>query len=322
MTRFLITILLALVMSSACGSPAEPTEIVSNANSNSNSSLRDIRPAMRAVELFFEPMAEPEANDWLATYTEPGETFEQYLDNKPTRPTPERHTIYIRPLGKFTPQESKTIVIAARFIEQSFDLPVKLLPPVGFDEKALAGSTRKGFSGSRQVKSGYILQNLLVPALPNDAAALIAFTNEDLFPDETMNYVFGQASLDQRVGVWSLFRLDDNADEETFLRRTMKIAVHETGHMFSMRHCTKYECVMSGTNHLGETDRRPVDACPECMAKICWMSDVTPKERYEKLAAFCRTQGLTGEARDFDRKAQSLREPEKTKTEVSAKILP
>ena len=35
--------------------------------------------------------------------------------------------------------------------------------------------------------------------------------------------------------------------------------MHETGHMFSMRHCTKYECLMSGTNHMGETDRRPLE---------------------------------------------------------------
>ena len=41
------------------------------------------------------------------------------------------------------------------------------------------------------------------------------------------------------------------------------VIAHETGHMFSMRHCTKYECLMSGTNHLNETDRRPIDACPE-----------------------------------------------------------
>ena len=68
--------------------------------------------------------------------------------------------------------------------------------------------------------------------------------------------------------------LADNTGEQGFLKRTLKVAAHETGHMFSMRHCTKFECVMSGTNHLAETDRRPIDACPECTAKICWFSDV------------------------------------------------
>src|SRR3712207_7363776 len=45
------------------------------------------------------------------------------------------------------------------------------------------------------------------------------------------------------------------SDFKLTLLRTLKIAAHETGHMFSVRHCTKYECVMNGSNHLGETDR-------------------------------------------------------------------
>ena len=139
--------------------------------------------------------------------------------------------------------------------------------------------------------------------MPSDAAAVIALTNEDLFPEDTTNYVFGQASLENRVGVWSLERLGQNADYDTFLRRTLKIAAHETGHMFSMKHCTKYECVMSGTNYLGETDSRPIDACPECMAKICWLSNTSPKDRYDRLAAFCRKYGMTKEAEDFTRKS-------------------
>jgi len=160
---------------------------------------------------------------------------------------------------------------------------------------------------TRQIKTGYILDNVLKPILPADAAALIAFTIDDLYPDETMNYVFGQASMEDRVGVWSLYRLGDHTDYDTFLRRTLKIAAHETGHMFSMKHCTKYECVMSGTNHLGETDSRPIDACPECMAKICWLSDVDPAARYDRLAAFCRKNGLNKEADEFTRKSAAVK---------------
>jgi archaemetzincin len=78
--------------------------------------------------------------------------------------------------------------------------------------------------------------------------------------------------------------------------------------MFSMHHCTKYECVMSGTNHVLETDSRPIDACPECMAKVAWLSGVSPKDRYDRLSAFCKKHGLIGEADEFSRKARSVRE--------------
>jgi archaemetzincin len=160
-----------------------------------------------------------------------------------------------------------------------------------------------------QIRTGYIMDQVLLPALPSDAAALIAFTAVDLFPDETMNFVFGQASLNQRVGVWSLYRLGDGASFDAFLHRTMKIAVHETGHMFSLHHCTQYECVMSGSNHLGETDSRPIDACPECMAKICWLSNVAPAERYLRLETFCRQNGLGADADEFKHKAEAVDGP-------------
>lgn len=38
---------------------------------------------------------------------------------------------------------------------------------------------------------------------------MIAFTNADLWPGEGWNYVFGQASLADHVGVWSIHRYGD-----------------------------------------------------------------------------------------------------------------
>lgn len=125
-----------------------------------------------------------------------------------------------------------------------------------------------------------------------------------------MNFVFGQANLSQRVGVWSLFRLgrpDLSDDDFRFtLLNTLKIAAHETGHMFSIQHCTKYECVMNGTNSLDETGRHPLDACPECMAKLCWAAGADPRERYLRLAAFCAEHGLAAEQSFFEASARAL----------------
>ena len=78
----------------------------------------------------------------------------------------------------------------------------------------------------------------------------------------------------------------------------MKTAVHEIGHMFSLRHCTAYDCGMNGCSSLEESDVRPLAVCPECMAKICWITRTDPLERYKKLYGFCKKNGLTTEA-DF-----------------------
>ena len=118
------------------------------------------------------------------------------------------------------------------------------------------------------------------------------------------------ASLRERVGVWSIFRNGDpdagDAAYRLCLLRTLKTAAHETGHMLSMRHCTAYECNMCGSNHRGESDRRPIACCPECVAKICWACDADPIARYRRLAAWCRAQGLADEARVYTRFADAL----------------
>lgn len=76
--------------------------------------------------------------------------------------------------------------------------------------------------------------------------------------------------------------------------------------MFSVQHCTKYECVMNGTNSLAESDRHPLDACPECMAKLCWAAGADPRERYARLADFCARHGLTAEQSFFETSAHAL----------------
>ena len=264
---------------------------------------------MEAVKPFFSPLSKPGPGDWLATFKEPGQSFAEYLNSNPTVPTDGRKIIYVLPLGKFTSRQNDVIRITSQYLEAFYGLPVKALPQRSISRPLQIKDSRiNAVSKKEQIRTGYILDDVLRPMLPDDSAALIAFTNEDLFPDSSMNYVFGQASLENRVGVWSLYRLDNIADLRTFLLRTIKIAAHETGHMFSMHHCIAYNCVMSGSNHLDETDSHPIDACPECMAKVSWFSHVSPAVRYQRLAKVCRQNGLEKEAVEFEKKYAAVRD--------------
>ena len=287
------------------------THRVSTANSSAaveaTKDYIELRRAIDKIAPFFKSMGKPGKDDWLWTYKEPGQTFEEYIASSPVVPTPDRKIIYIQPLGEFRTDESKVIGIVSDYVKAFYGLDVRKLPVKSLPSKLFEPDQRMiDYPKQRQIRTGSIMDELLRPALPKDAAALIAFTSEDLYPDSSMYFVFGQASLENRVGVWSLFRLDDRADFARFLERTMKISVHEIGHMFSFRHCTKYECVMSGTNHLGETDRRPIDACPECMAKIAWMTKQKPIERYERLIGFARANKLKKAILDFERKKKAV----------------
>ena len=259
---------------------------------------------------FFKPMAVQDG-DWLGSHPEDGETFEGYVESRPTLPTADRKTIYIQPIGKFSGEQHSVIRSTADYMRAFYSLPVVLRDarPLG---KVPDGMTRLQYPNNRQIQTNYFIDQLLPELLPRDAAALICFTSFDLYPGDTWNYVFGQASLEKRVGVWSLWRLEkDNgkpAGKDLFLDRTLKVAMHETGHMFSMRHCTKYECLMSGTNHLGETDRRPLDTCPECTMKIVWAMKYPAAERYKNLAEFWRKQGRADEQKQMLEKAQAVGE--------------
>jgi archaemetzincin len=224
-------------------------------------------------------------------------------------PTAERKTIYIQPIGAFTAEQKKILRSTADYMDAFYGLPVRLeverkLPNVP------ASMTRTQYPNNRQIRTAYFLETLLPKMLPADAAAFVCFTNADLYPDDQWNYVFGQATFEERVGVYSLYRLSDkaktNAAFETFLDRTLKIAMHETGHMFSIKHCTKYNCLMSGSNHLGELDRRPLDVCPECMAKIAWGLKYDLVERYGRLAAFWGRSGRPVEQKRMLAKAAAL----------------
>jgi archaemetzincin len=276
-------------------------------SSGTDDRLAAIQEAIEKLRPLARKLGKPGPNDWLAQHKEAGQTFEEYVASDPTGPTKERRTIYIQPLGDFSPAQRKVVSLTAEFIGLYFSLPVKVQDDLPLSVIPARARRVHPTWGDRQILTTYVLDELLKPKLPKDAVARIAFTASDLWPGAGWNFVFGQASLTERVGVWSIFR---NGDPEKELRlcllRTMKTATHETGHMFSIQHCTLYECNMCGSNHREESDRRPIACCPECVAKLWWITGADPVERYRKLAEFCREQGLKAEQELYEKSIQAL----------------
>ena len=272
-------------------------------------SVKELTSAMEKLRPLHQTISPPGPSDWLANHEEPGQTFKEYLASDPVRPTEERNTIYIQPLGEFTETQQKIVTLTAEFIGIYYNLPVKVgekLPLSLVPEDM----RRIGPLGLEQVRTGYVLDKILRPRLPDNAVAYIAFTASDLWPGPGWNFVFGQASLRYRVGVWSICRFGDPAASDAqfkkTLLRTLKTGTHELGHMFSMYHCTLYECNMCGSNHSEESDRRPVWLCPECVAKACWATGAQPAARYEKLAEFCKANGFAAEQAFYEKSVKEL----------------
>lgn len=260
------------------------------------------------------PLEPPRPGDWLAHHDEPGQSFAEYRAGEPTLADAERHTIYVQPLGDLKPTEHRIIRLTAQYMQRFFHLETRIREPWPLSRIPATARREHPSWGDKQILTRYVLDDMLKPRLPADGAAFLALTNTDLWPGKGYNFVFGQASLRERVGVWSIYRNGD-PDESTasftrVLIRTLKTAVHETGHMFSLQHCTAHPCVMCGSNHREESDRRPLWLCPQCMAKICWGMGVSPMERYRALAAFAVAQGLAAEHAFFRRSLAALGAPE------------
>lgn len=245
---------------------------------------------------FFAPIKEPGSRDWLAEHKESGQTHHQYETLEPNTPAEPRNKIYLLPLGPFS-EEEPSLVKLREYTSIFFGLEVELLDGI---EAPVFTSRVDIFTKKKQWLTGDILE-LLEIKLPDDAYCLLGVTMVDLYPGENWNYVFGIATLKRRVGVYSLARYDPSffgksrsADWELkALERSCKVLSHETCHMLGMAHCIYYDCLMNGSNHLGEMDEQNTFLCPVCLRKL--QRAVRPDflERYRVLGDFFAKNGLT-----------------------------
>jgi archaemetzincin len=255
-------------------------------------------------------LGKPESGDWLEQHKETGQTYDQYLKGNPVCAEKERRTITLQPLGDFNKTQRKIADLTSEFMGVYFQLPVQMLDPLPLSKIPDEARRKTKGSSEEQLLTTYILSDLLKPKVPKDASTLIAITPADLWPGEGWNFVFGQASLNDRVGVWSFHRFGDpEKNEEAFrlcLRRTIQVATHETGHMFSMKHCIEWECNMNGSNNLAESDRHPLEVCPHCLAKLCHATKADPAARFKKLIEFCKTNGIEKDAEFYEKSLKKL----------------
>jgi archaemetzincin len=268
--------------------------------------LKEVEDRLRPIA---EPKRLPGPHDWLANHLEGGQTFAAYRSAGPVGPDASRRTIYLALIGEFSAEQRRVLELTRDYMERFFGMPTKVAKTIPVpDLPGRAWRTHPEW-GTRQLLTGYVLGEVLEATRPEDALAYLAFTAADLTPGEGWNFVFGQANLRERVGAWSMSRFGDPArgaaEFRLCLSRTMDVASHETGHIFTIQHCTAFECNMNGSNSLEESDRAPLHACPVCTRKLCWDLKLDPVARFERLVPFYRANGFGDEA-DWCTKAVGL----------------
>jgi archaemetzincin len=123
----------------------------------------------------------------------------------------------------------------------------------------------------RQYHSTLFLEALIKQGA-GKSSKFLGITSLDLFTNG-LNFIFGQAIIDGNVCVISTHRLRPEFygaphNEKIFVERSIKEAVHELGHSFSLKHCSNPSCVMYFSNHILDTDRKEKNFCERCQLKI------------------------------------------------------
>ena len=281
------------------GVPEKP-KTYPETNARARKILHEKLPApYEALKALHEPLGIPQPSDWLASHRERGQSFADYRSGRVIRPTKRRKFINILPLGTFTPKQREILKLTADYMHRFFGLDVNRLPRRGL--RNVPGHAKRMQFGHQQILTSWVRKDVLLPARRGDVLACVGFTATDLWPGEGWNFVYGEASLSDRVGVWSIARNGDpEASPEEYalcLRRTLKTGAHETGHILTMYHCIAYQCLMNGSNHRDESDNAPLFLCPNCLAKLCWNTAQDPAARYQSLLEFYKEHKLEPEWR-------------------------
>jgi archaemetzincin len=266
----------------------------------------------------FDPAPAPGPNDWLANHNEPGQTYEEFVHSGPQRPDARHRIIYLQPLGEFTSGESPPIDGLRQFAAAFFALEVAVLPSIAVTTGEVT-TRRNPDTRHLQFLTTDILA-LLRRRLPADAYALLGITMEDLYPDDAWNFVFGQASPRHRGGVFSFARYDPRFSGQPspgdrlalLLRRSVKVLAHETAHMFGVAHCIFFHCLMNGSNHLAESDARPLHLCPVDVRKLHYSIGFDVVARHQALRDVCERLGLADDARLLRVRLARIDTPEAT----------
>ncbi|PNJ50909.1 AMZ2 isoform 6 [Pongo abelii] len=219
---------------------------------------RLMNEAFQPASDLFGPITLHSPSDWITSHPEAPQDFEQFFSDPYRKtPSPNKRSIYIQSIGDIL-----------KFLKKK---------------------------------------------KPEDAFCVVGITMIDLYPRDSWNFVFGQASLTDGVGIFSFARYGSDfysmryegkvkklkktssSDYSIFdnyyipeitsvlLLRSCKTLTHEIGHIFGLRHCQWLACLMQGSNHLEEADRRPLNLCPICLRKLQCAIGFSTVERYKAL---------------------------------------
>jgi archaemetzincin len=139
-------------------------------------------------------------------------------------------------------------------------LPVRILRP-----KPLPLKT---YHPTRDQYNAIQLLEFILDDVETGAFRVLGVTAKDLCIP-ILTFVFGDAQLNGRAAIVSLFRPRGDADgiltpRPVYLRRLIKLSLHELGHTFGLEHCSEAGCLMGFSSNLEKLDKGDIALCDYC----------------------------------------------------------
>lgn len=165
--------------------------------------------------------------------------------------------IGIVPLGPVDPDTLRRLRTA---LSKFLPLPVRVLRP-----QPLPPETHHVV---RNQYNAVQLLELLINQKENKAFRVLGVTAGDLYIP-IFTFIFGEAQLDGRTAIVSIFRPRGDAggpapSRQVFLERLLKLSLHELGHTFGLKHCLEDGCLMQFSSNLEKLDQKKLALCPYC----------------------------------------------------------
>lgn len=154
--------------------------------------------------------------------------------------------------------------LAARDVSVEFNIPVKIRDG-NLDLSEFYDTARRQYNGTTLLKK-------VDTTFGSDQEKTIALFRVDLFIP-ILTYIFGQAYLNGRSGIVSVYRLSNERyglkpDEKILADRFSKEVIHELGHMFGLVHCIDPLCVMRSSTYVEDIDQKNHNLCSNCRISV------------------------------------------------------
>lgn len=163
--------------------------------------------------------------------------------------------VVVRALGNNTPTEA--LRLACRTLLSTYPVRCEIRASRSFID------VRKAWSDKRQQLDAREALELMFRDRASDAVAEINITAVDIF-EPAKPYVFGLASLTDRVAVVSLARIGGRKTSD----RLRKLVLHETAHTLGLHHHDDEDCVMRQDPTVASLDAAPRRPCAQCRREL------------------------------------------------------